>query len=188
MPFCARTLPVNRLRPTLAWVALALLPIAAGCGRADLQESGMSASEVQAVSDSIRLVIDGVNESASAKDPGAFMALWAQTDSVVYVRSGTAFFGWEAVAENHRDAFSTPGIWGFAAAETHVRVLSPGSGVATAFIETSSTSESGDSRQGWFAFSAVVERRPEGWKIIYAHGSYPEPGSSPWGPGGPPGS
>jgi len=168
---------------------MALTLAVAACEPAARQEAAplsLSPSEVEAVQDTLRGVVDRLNQAASAKDVDAFMTLWARTDSVVYVRSGTAFLGWDAVAENHREAFSSPGTWTFAAERTHVRVLDRDTGMATAFIRTGSTSASGESRTGWFAITMGIERRPDGWEIVYAHGSYPEPGTSPWGEEGPP--
>jgi hypothetical protein len=104
------------------------------------------------------------------------MDLWARTDSVVYVRSGRAFFGWDAVAAAHQFSGGSPGT--FVSAETRVRVLNRDSGVATAFIQTRSPD---GEYEGWFTITVAVERRADGWKVIYAHGSYPDPGATPWG-------
>ena len=173
--------PGHGARCAAPGVVLCIAALLTACGAGMPEETALSTTQIEAIQDSLRAVVDEVNEAASAKDADAFMALWARTDSVVYVRSGTSFLGWDAVAENHREAFAGPGTWSFTAEETHVRVLGRDSGLATAFIRTGSTGASGESSTGWFTITMGIERRPDGWKVVYAHGSYPPPGTSPWG-------
>ena len=163
MPFRFRTLP-----------ALLLLSACAPASPPGGEEGSGSASlPPAAVREQVAAVLEGVNEAASRKDVDAFMALWERSDSLVYVRSGQAFLGWEAVRENHREGFSTPGTWSFQTGEIHVRVLGPQSGVGTAFIRTSAPR--------WFLLTATVTETPSGWRIVQAHGSYAEGGRNPFG-------
>ena len=99
--------------------------------------------------------------------------VWERSDSLVHVRSGLTFQGWDAIAANHTEGFSVPNPWTFETGDVHVRVLGPDAAVGTVFTRTSGPR--------WFILTAALAATPEGWKIIQAHGSYAEDGMDPFG-------
>lgn len=165
--------------PTRRHLLIPMLAIVTACGPrppapADADAATPSAVlSSEAVRDSVVSVLTRLNEAATRKDVAAFMELWERSDSLVYARSGQAFIGWEAIAANHTEGFSTPNPWSFETGDVHVRVLGPDAAVGTVFTRTS--------RPRWFLLTATVAATPAGWKIVQAHGSYAEDGRNPFG-------
>jgi ketosteroid isomerase-like protein len=133
------------------------------------------------VRDSVLAVMDGINAAANAKDVAAFMQFWANSDSLIYTRSGRTFIGWDEVAANHAAAFEFPDPWHFEGTEVHLHVVGPTAAVATRFTRTETTPAGGAPEHGWFTFTATVGQLPEGWRVVQAHASYPPSGMSPRG-------
>lgn len=161
------------------FLLISMLAALAACGPqtpapagADVAAAPAPLSEA-AVRDSVVSVFTRLNEAATRKDVDAFMALWERSDSLVYVRSGLTFLGWDAIAANHTEGFSVPNPWSFETGDVHVRVLGPDAAVGTVFTRTS--------RPRWFILTAALAPTPDGWKIIQAHGSYAEDGMDPFG-------
>jgi len=170
---------------TRRFISALLLPLLlAACGAGpppggDAQPDAAGAE--QGVRAEVVSLLDRLNEAATRKDVDAFMSLWERSDAVVYTRSGRTFIGWDAIAADHAAAFAGGDPWRFASAETHVRVLGPDAGAATAFVRSTAYDAAGEARQGWFTITVAARRSEDGWRIVQAHGSYPGAGTTPRG-------
>jgi uncharacterized protein (TIGR02246 family) len=170
---------------TRRFIAALLLPLLLAACRAGIPsgaevQAGATGAE-QGVRAEIVSLLDRLNEAATRKDVDAFMSLWERSNAVVYTRSGRTFIGWDAIAADHTTAFAGGDPWRFEAAETHVQVLGPDAGAATAFVRSTAYDADGEARHGWFTITVAARASADGWRIVQAHGSYPGAGTTPRG-------
>lgn len=167
---------MNR-RPACLAALLTMALLSCGPG----QSPEAVGSDEVSVRDSVVALMARLSEAATRKDVDAFMALWEPSDSVVYTRSGLTFIGWDEIAANHEAAFSTPGTWRFEPVEVYPVVLGPEAATATGFNLSASYGPDGEESTGWFTITIVARATELGWRVVQAHGSYPEPGHTPRG-------
>lgn len=129
--------------------------------------------------DSVVAVVARLTDAVIAKDVDAFMALWEQSDSVVYSRHGHTFVGWDEIRAEHARAFAVAPMWSVETGAVRARSLGPTAGVVTSFqrISVPSSPDPG----AWFITTFTVEAADGVWRIVQAHGSYTTSGETPRG-------
>jgi uncharacterized protein (TIGR02246 family) len=120
----------------------------------------------------ITAVLDAQVAAWNRGDLDAYMAGYARTDALVFTSGGTVRRGWQAAYDAYHAKYATdPAAMGTLAFEvTSVQALgADGAVVLGRWILTASPSD------GRGVFSVVLERRPEGWRIVHDHTSLAPP-------------
>jgi ketosteroid isomerase-like protein len=110
-------------------------------------------------------------------DLAAYMEGYARTPALVFTSGGNVRRGWQEAFDHYQARYATdPKAMGTLAFQ--IDSIDPvGAGGAVVLGRWELT---GTARAGRGVFTLVVERRPEGWRIIHDHTSLsPEPAAAP---------
>jgi len=91
--------------------------------------------------------------SANSHDTDRHCAVYARDAALIFIVNGEVIRGWDAYRERQREA------------------LGDDLGLTTAVIVARAELPDGQIRQRELVASALWKRRPEGWRIVYAHES-----------------
>jgi uncharacterized protein (TIGR02246 family) len=111
--------------------------------------------------------------AANAHDVERHVGLYAHDPSVILIFNGEAITGWEAIRDKQREWWQngkTDVVYTMLG-KPDFRVPGPGVVVTTIFLKSRRTLPGGETKEGEFTVSALWQKRPEGWRIIYSHES-----------------
>ena len=111
--------------------------------------------------------------AANAHDIERHVGFYAHDPSVLLIFNGEAILGWEAIRDKQREWWQngkTDVVYTMQG-KPDFRVPGPGVVVTTIFMKSRRTMPGGEIKEGNFAVSAVWQKRPEGWRVIYSHES-----------------
>jgi ketosteroid isomerase-like protein len=142
-----------KIMPTVAFVVL-LLP---GCSK---PEAG----------DVLR-VLEAQKRAWNAGSVDGYMEGYFNSDELTFVSGGTVTKGYNFVRDRYHRAYSSPeqmGVLSFS--DLKVIFLSNASAVVTGEWRLKRQTD-----EPWGRFTLLVEKKPEGWKIVYDHTSKAAP-------------
>lgn len=126
-----------------------------------------SAPDPEAARTAIRTLLQAQVTAWNRGDLNAFMGGYARTDSLRFASGGTVRHGWDTARARYRAAYPNRAAMGTLAFEQlAIRVLSPR--YAQVFGQWR-LQRADDAAHG--VVTLIVERRPEGWRIIHDHTS-----------------
>lgn len=165
--------------PALAFA----LAIFAGSGAASAWLGGCAASPPHvarfepADRAAIAAVLDGQVAAWNRGDLAAYMEGYARTPALVFTSGGNIRRGWQEAFDHYQARYATdPRAMGTLAFRLDsIDPIGADGAVVLGHWELTGTAHAGRG-----VFTLVVERRPEGWRIIHDHTSVsPEPAAPP---------
>ena len=111
--------------------------------------------------------------SANAHDTDRHCAVYARDAALIFIVNGEVIRGWDAYRERQRqwwDNGRATGLYEYRG-EPAYEALGDDLGLTTAVIVARAELPDGQIRQRELVASALWKRRPEGWRIVYAHES-----------------
>lgn len=103
----------------------------------------------------------------NAGDIEGFMKGYWNSDSTVFLSGGTLTRGYSGVLSRYKKTYGTRDKMGkLEFTELQVRMITPTFGVATGVWRLHRVND-----QPWGRFTLLVEKKPEGWRIIHDHTS-----------------
>ncbi len=111
--------------------------------------------------------------SANAHDTDRHLAAYSKDSALTFIINGEIIRGWEALRERQRHWWSdgkATGVYAYLGNPTF-EAFSKDLGLTTHLIAARASLTDGQVRERQLAFTALWSRRPEGWRIIYAHES-----------------
>jgi uncharacterized protein (TIGR02246 family) len=160
----------------LAAVLLAGFAVAAGCGAppegpaADAADAHADAAapDASAVADSVRALLQTQAAAWNEGDLEGFMAGYARTDTLRFASGDRVRTGWQATLDAYRRGYPDRQTMGTLAFEgVDVTPLAPDA--ALAFGRWTLTRTEADGARG--LFTLVLQRTPDGWRIVHDHTS-----------------
>ena len=155
------------MRPNARHVYLSVVLFASflsGC--VTTSTSGLAQTEVLAA-------LANMGAAANAHDVDGHVGFYAHDASTVLIFNGEAIVGWETIRAKQREWWSdgkTDVVY-TVQGKPEVRMLKADLAVTTVFMTSRRTGPNGEVKDGRFAVSALWQRRPEGWRVIYSHES-----------------
>ncbi len=116
--------------------------------------------------------------AANAHDVDGHVGFYAHDPSVTFIFNGKAIVGWTDIRDNQREVwrngksdvvYTMEGKPEFAVLGPNVVIRNVV--ISTIFLHSRRTMPDGEIHDGEFAISSVWQRRPEGWRVVYAHES-----------------
>ena len=104
----------------------------------------------------------------------AFAVITSLLDpSTELIFNGEPIVGWDAIYAKQREWWQNgkTDVVYVPRGRPDVRLLSPDLAVTTLLMKSTRTMPDGSIKEGNFAVSAIWKKRPEGWRILYAHES-----------------
>ena len=174
--------------------ALLLAALALGCGPAFAQPTAhrCDPADAEAARAAVRALLGAQADAWNAADLDGYMAGYAQTDSLRFASGGNVRQGWEAALAAYRAGYADADAMG------HFTFAAPGSRPAPGGppppspIQITPLCDSPDTAPRWALafglwhltrageapedaphglFTLLVERRPEGWRVVHDHTS-----------------
>ena len=111
--------------------------------------------------------------SANAHDTDRHLAVYYRDPALTFIINGEIIRGWDALRERQRqwwDDGKAMGVYAYLGEPT-CEMLGKDRGLTTQLIAARASLPDGQVRERRLAFTALWCRRPEGWRIIYAHES-----------------
>jgi ketosteroid isomerase-like protein len=118
-------------------------------------------------------LLQEMGAAANAHDIERHVGFYAHDPSVTLIFNGEAIVGWEAIRDKQNEWWKngkTDVAYKMQSAPDF-RVPAPGLVVTTIFMKSRRTMTSGEVNENSFAVSALWQKRPEGWRVIYSHES-----------------
>ncbi len=111
--------------------------------------------------------------SANAHDVDRHCAVYANEPALLFIANGELIRGWDAYHQRQRQWWRDGRAIGSYEyqGELAYQPLGKDSGLTTAIILARARLPNGQLREREVVFTAVWNRRPEGWRITYAHES-----------------
>jgi ketosteroid isomerase-like protein len=150
--------------------ALLLLLLVA---RADSALSADDAASTETARAEVAPLLAEMGAAANAHDVKRHVGFYAHDPSVMLIFDGESIVGWDAIFDKQREWWQngkTDVVYTMQG-KPDFRVPAPGVVVTTLFMKSRRTAPSGEIKEGAFAVSAVWQKRPEGWRVIYSHES-----------------
>jgi len=144
-----------------------------GASPAATSSAGSPPRELEAAKAEILPLLEEMNDAANVHDAERHVAFYARDPDLLFVVHDRAIVGWDAVLEQQRVWWrdgKTDVVYTMAG-EPEFRMPQAGLVIVTYFLDSVRGMGDGTTRQMRLAISAVWQRRPEGWRIIYAHES-----------------
>jgi uncharacterized protein (TIGR02246 family) len=117
--------------------------------------------------------LQGMGDAANAHDVERHVGYYAHIPEVTLIVDGEQLKGWETIRDKQREWWNngkTDVVYQFDG-PPEVRVLAPDIVVTTLLMKAHTTLANGTARDGHFAVSAIWQKRPEGWRVVYSHES-----------------
>jgi ketosteroid isomerase-like protein len=151
--------------------------VAAGCQGASSDPGANTLTEEYraALADSVSRFAGDIIAAISGHDVDRFMAAHLDSPELTYAAAGRIYPAKDTLYDELRTYFASPAAKHvtFSLAEPKVNILDADAAVVTARINSMNRDSVGNVRRGHQAWSIVLVRRGDGWKIIQAHESYP---------------
>ena len=129
--------------------------------------------ELETAKAEILPLLEEMNEAANVHDAERHVAFYARDPDLLFVIHDQAIVGWDALLEQQRAWWrdgKTDVVYTMAG-EPEFRMPQPGLVIVTHFLDSVRSLGGGTTKRMRLAISAVWQRGPDGWKIIYAHES-----------------
>ena len=136
---------------------------------------GVAASpdDLAAARGDILPLLAAMQDAANAHDAAKHLSYYAHDASLLFVINDQSIAGWDALLAQQRK------WWLDGKSDAHYamtgdpdfRMPAPGVVIVTYFLTSQRTQADGTPQKTRFGISDVWQRRPEGWRIIYAHES-----------------
>ena len=149
----------------IRWLVLALLIPAAAAAQ--------SADDLASARAEITPLFVEMQAAANAHDTDRHVSFYAREPSLIFIINDQRITGWEALRDKQRQWWKdgkTDVVY-TQVGEPDYTMLGPGLVMLTYFMTSHRTLPSGDMSVSGFGISALWQKRPEGWRIIYAHES-----------------
>jgi ketosteroid isomerase-like protein len=117
--------------------------------------------------------LKGMGDAANAHDVERHVGYYAHIPGVTLIVDGERLVGWNTIRDKQKvwwnggktDVVYQP------EGPPEILQLAPNVVVTTLLLKSHRTLPSGEVKEGRFAVSAVWQKRPEGWKVVYSHES-----------------
>lgn len=114
----------------------------------------------------VKILFDQV-AAWNAGDIDGYMKGYWNSDSTVFLSGGNLTRGYSSVLSRYKKTYNTSDRMGkLEFTELQVRMMSPTLGVATGVWRLHRAND-----QPWGRFTLLVEKKPEGWRIVHDHTS-----------------
>jgi beta-aspartyl-peptidase (threonine type) len=120
----------------------------------------------------ITRVLDDQAAAWNRGDLDGFMAGYLQSDALVFTSGGQIRRGWTAARDHYRSKYGADRA---AMGRLAFEVLQIDTAGADGAVVLGRWTVTGSEHPGTGIFSVVLERRPEGWRIIHDHTSLAAP-------------
>lgn len=121
----------------------------------------------------IEAVLDAQVAAWNAGDLTGFMTGYARTDSLRFASRGTVRRGWQTALDAYERNYPDRTAMGtLAFRDLDVRLLAPGWALVFGQWHLQRAPEVGDAGG---LFTLLIEKRPEGWRVIHDHTSSAQP-------------
>ena len=121
----------------------------------------------------VAAALKGMGDAANAHDVERHVGYYAHIPDVTLIVDGEPLVGWETIRDKQKEWWNngkTDVVYQIQGAP-EVRELAPNVVVTTLLMKAHRTLPSGEIKEGRFAVSAIWQKRPEGWKVVYSHES-----------------
>jgi uncharacterized protein (TIGR02246 family) len=121
----------------------------------------------------VAAALKGMGEAANAHDVERHVGYYAHIPEVTLIVDGEPLIGWDTIRDKQAQWWNngkTDVVYEIEAAP-EVRELAPDVVVTTLLMRAHRTLPNGEVKQGRFAVSAIWQKRPEGWRVVYSHES-----------------
>lgn len=118
-------------------------------------------------------LFEGMQVAANTHDAEKHISFYAREPCLLFVINDEAIVGYDALLTKQRlwwEGGKTDVIYKLVG-EPDFRMPAPGLVMVTYFLMSRRTMPDGKTRNTRFGISALWQKRPEGWRIIYAHES-----------------
>lgn len=111
--------------------------------------------------------------AANVHDAEKHISFYANEPDLLFVINDRAIVGWNALLKQQRQWWhnSKSDVKYEMVGEPDFRMPAPGLVMVTYFLRSHRTLSDGRTSDSGFGISALWQKRPEGWRIIYAHES-----------------
>ena len=153
-------MPALRLaaRSTAAAALVVALALAPGC---------RAKTFTTADRDAIVALLAGQQNAWNDGDIDRFMVGYAHAETLTFASGGQVQHGWDATIERYRRRYPDAAAMGVLAFDLHeIRPLSADVALVIGAFTLTETPRGGSG-----VFSLIVQRRPEGWRIVHDHTS-----------------
>ena len=144
-----------------------------GASPAAISSAGSQPGELETAKAEILPLLKEMNEAANVHDAERHVSFYARDPDLLFVIHDRAIVGWDALLEQQRVWWrdgKTDVVYAMAG-EPEFRMPQAGLVVVTYFLDSVRSLGGGTTKRMRLAISAVWQRGPDGWKIIYAHES-----------------
>lgn len=116
---------------------------------------------------------EAMQAAANAHDAEKHISYYARDPDLLFVINDRAILGWDALLKQQREWWQNgkSDVTYTVVGDPDFRMPAPGLVLTTYFLTSRRTMPDGTARHTRFGISALWQRRPEGWRIIYAHES-----------------
>lgn len=145
----------------IRWLVLTLLIPAAAAAQ--------SADDLASARAEITPLFAEMQAAANAHDTDRHLSFYVQEPSLLFIINDQRITGWEALRDKQRQWWSDgkTNVIYTQMGEPEYRMPGPGLVMLTHFLTSHRTLPSGEIRDTGFGISALWQKRPEGWRIIY---------------------
>jgi len=157
------------------YLACLLLLVTSLTALAQVPSGGLAAARAE-----ILPLLEAMHAAANAHDAEKHVSFYAREPSLLFVDNDEAIVGYDALLakqrqwwqdETFRKSVLVTDVTYKLAGEPDFRMPAPGLVMVTYFLTSDRTTPEGKLRETRFGISALWQKRPEGWRIIYAHES-----------------
>jgi ketosteroid isomerase-like protein len=121
----------------------------------------------------VAAALKGMGDAANAHDVERHVGYYAHTPDVTLIVDGEPLVGWDTIRDKQKEWWNngkTDVVYQLQSAPEVVE-LAPNVVVTTLLMKAHRTLPGGEVKEGRFAVSAIWQKRPEGWKVVYSHES-----------------
>jgi ketosteroid isomerase-like protein len=128
---------------------------------------------IEAFAQQLTPLLAEMEASANAHDTDRHLAVYHRDSALIFIIDGEIIRGWDALRQKQRQWWQEGKAQGvYALIGTPIfELLGNDLGLTTHVIAARSTLPGGKVQERHLAFTALWTRRPEGWRITYAHES-----------------
>jgi hypothetical protein len=154
---------------------IALLVILLLAARSQANAQTLTPAHRAALADTLTTFANSLVVAISNHDVEKFMGAHAESPELTYAAAGMIYPSKDSIHHELTRYFASPAAKNvhFTLGASKVNVLDVNNGVVTGWIDSSNIDAQGKPRKGHQAWSIVVQRRGNAWKIVQAHESYP---------------
>jgi ketosteroid isomerase-like protein len=118
-------------------------------------------------------LIEAMQAAANAHDAEKHLSYYVRDPDLLFVINDRAIVGYDALLKQQREWWQDgkTDVTYTVVGEPEFRMPAPGLMMTTYFLTSRRTMSDGATRNTRFGISTLWQRRPEGWRIIYAHES-----------------